>query len=152
KNWRPMLDPDDAEACGRCHAGAPSRPANVTGSAPGATSCTTCHDEPQGVLACGTCHGEKARAYPPRDPCFFAADGAIAGAHAAHVEPSPARGAPMPCSTCHPMPGAEVVGGVHGNGSVEVRFDTTVVGPEASYDRRTGECSVSCHHLGGARE
>jgi predicted CxxxxCH...CXXCH cytochrome family protein len=44
------------------------------------------------------------------------------------------------------------VGGVHGNGSVEIAFDTAVVGPEASYDRATGRCSVSCHHLGGARD
>jgi predicted CxxxxCH...CXXCH cytochrome family protein len=124
----------------------------VTLAAPGATACTSCHREPQGVLACGTCHGKDERSYPPRDPCFFPADRAKAGAHAAHVERSSIRSEPLACATCHPTPPAEVIGGVHGNGSVEVIFDTSIVGPEASYDRTTGQCSVSCHHLGGARE
>jgi predicted CxxxxCH...CXXCH cytochrome family protein len=49
------------------------------------------------------------------------------------------------------MPGTGVIGGLHGNGSVEVVFDTTLVSPEASYDRATGVCAVSCHDRGGAR-
>jgi predicted CxxxxCH...CXXCH cytochrome family protein len=149
--WRPMLDPNDANACGRCHDGAPSRPTAVTLAAPGATACTTCHAEPQGVLACGTCHGQGRRAYPPRDPCFFPNDAPTAGAHTAHVEPSALRSTPLACSTCHPIPGADVISGVHGNGSIEVAFDAAVVGAEASYDRTSGQCAVACHDRGGAR-
>src|SRR5437868_4979044 len=72
--WRPMLDANDTNACGRCHDGAPSRPPGVTLPAPGATACTSCHAEPEGVLACSTCHGQGTRAYPPRDRCFFPND------------------------------------------------------------------------------
>ena len=39
--------------------------------------------------------------------------------------------------------------GLHGDGHVEVIFDPTKIGPEASYDRATGACAVSCHDLGG---
>jgi predicted CxxxxCH...CXXCH cytochrome family protein len=129
-----MLDASDAEACGRCHAGAPATPAGVTSSAPGAPSCTACHSQPGGPLACTTCHGD-----PP-----------TTGAHAAHLGPSAsARG--FACATCHPTPGAGVLGGTHGNGSVEVVFDASVVTPEASYDATTSACAVSCHDRGGAR-
>jgi predicted CxxxxCH...CXXCH cytochrome family protein len=151
RRWAPMLDANDADACGRCHDGAPSRPAGVTRAAPRSTACTSCHAEPGGVLACGTCHGDKGRAFPPRDPCFFPDDARAAGAHAAHLAPSAARGTPLACSTCHPVPSADVIAGTHGNGSIEIRFDPELVGPEASYDRRTGQCSVSCHDRGGAR-
>ncbi len=149
--YRPMLDASDADACGRCHDGALSRPSNVSRAAPGATSCTTCHAEPDGVLACGTCHGAGARSYPPRDPCFFAGDERRAGAHAAHVEPSPTHVGGFACSTCHPPPGNDVIAGLHANGSVEVVFDGTLAGPEVSYDRSTGNCAVSCHNRGGSR-
>src|SRR4029077_17257121 len=67
--WSAMLDPGDPNACGRCHDGTFSRPAGVTAAAPGAPACTTCHDQPGGVLACSTCHGSGNKAYPPRDPC-----------------------------------------------------------------------------------
>jgi predicted CxxxxCH...CXXCH cytochrome family protein len=123
----------------------------VTMPAPGAPSCTSCHDEPQGVLACNTCHGSGARIYPPRDPCFFPGDAATAGAHAAHVQPSAARPAGVACTTCHPTPPAQVIGGLHGNGTVEVIFDQSVIGPEASYDPSSGTCAVTCHDSGGAR-
>jgi predicted CxxxxCH...CXXCH cytochrome family protein len=146
-----MLDPNDVDACGRCHDGAPSRPPNVSSAAPGATACTTCHGEPQGVLACGTCHGAGSRAYPPRDSCFFPEDQPSAGAHAAHVERATAGGAPLLCSTCHPIPGAEVIGGLHGNGGVEVVFDVATAGSGASYDPMTGRCVASCHDHAGAR-
>ena len=65
--WSAMLDPLDPDACGRCHEGAPVRPAGVTESAPGAPSCTSCHDQPGGALACSTCHGAGTKAYPPRE-------------------------------------------------------------------------------------
>lgn len=92
--------------------------------------------DPQGVLACGTCHG---------------AGRTLPGAHAAHVEPSASRATGLACSSCHPVPGAGVIGGFHGNGGVEVVFDPVTVTPEASYDRASGACAVSCHDQGGAR-
>jgi predicted CxxxxCH...CXXCH cytochrome family protein len=149
--WAPMLDADDPNACGRCHAGAPSTPAGVTSPAPGAPACTSCHDQPGGALACSTCHGSGTIAYPPRDPCFFPGDAVNAGAHAAHVQPSEALPTGVACSTCHPVPGNPVIGGYHGDGTVEILFDPTVVAGEASYDRATQTCAVYCHDQGGAR-
>jgi predicted CxxxxCH...CXXCH cytochrome family protein len=150
-HWRPMLDGNDPNACGRCHEGTPARPVGVQLAAPGAPSCTSCHDQPGGVLACGTCHGSGTRSYPPRDLCFFPGDAKAAGAHAAHVEPSQARTSGFGCATCHPVPGKDVISGLHGNGIVEVTFDERTVGPEGSFDATTGQCSVTCHDAGGLR-
>lgn len=149
--WAEMLDRNAPGACGRCHDGAPARPAGVTQAAPGAPSCTSCHDQPGGALACGTCHGDGARAYPPRSACFFPDDASSAGAHAAHMTASNVRSTPLACSTCHPVPGAPVIGGLHGNGGVEIVFDPKTVPGEASYDRSTRTCAVYCHDQGGAR-
>lgn len=151
RRWAPMLDARDENACGRCHDGAPARPSDVTSSAPRATACTSCHEEPGGALACGTCHGSGAKSYPPRDPCFFPSDGARGGAHAAHVEKGALLAEGLPCSACHPVTGTDVMSGLHGNGGIEIVFDESRVGPHPSYDRSTGICSVSCHDRGGAR-
>ena len=161
--WAPMLDGNDANACGRCHAGVPAQPAGITLPAPNAPACTSCHAEPSGVLACNTCHGTATTIYPPRDTCFFPAD--VGGAHAAHVQASSlhlgraqaegGQGTPAssgyPCSTCHPVPGSDVISGLHGNGTVDVTFDPRVVSPEASYDPTDRTCRVSCHDAGGLR-
>lgn len=151
RRWAPMLDPNDPGACGRCHDGAPVKPRGISSSAPGATSCTTCHSNVGGPLACDTCHGNGTKSYPPRNSCFFPADNAIAGAHAAHVEPSSINGGGLPCSTCHPTPvsGSNVIGGLHGNGAVEIAFDSARVSPEASFDPTTKACAVACHDRGG---
>jgi predicted CxxxxCH...CXXCH cytochrome family protein len=145
--YRPMLDATSDRACGRCHDGAnDSRPAGVTFAAPGAPSCTSCHEQARGTLACSTCHGEGVRASPPRDACFFPDEAARAGAHAAHVSPSTARSTAIPCATCHPLPGARVIDGRHGDGKVDVELDGTRIGPEAEYDPDTSRCAVTCHH------
>jgi predicted CxxxxCH...CXXCH cytochrome family protein len=152
QRWSPMLDAADPNACGECHAGTPVPVPGVDLSAPGATACTTCHSEPGGPLACSTCHGSGTRIYPPRDLCFFPGDAPTAGAHAAHVEPSVASASGIACSTCHPIPSANVateMTGLHGDGQVEVIFDSAKIGPEASYDSATGQCAVTCHDLGG---
>jgi predicted CxxxxCH...CXXCH cytochrome family protein len=146
-HWAPMLDTNDPRACGRCHEGAPAQPAGIASPAPGATACTSCHSSEGGPLGCATCHGSGARIYPPRDVCLFPADAPRGGAHAAHVDTPHVRG-PLACASCHPTPGAGVIGGAHGNGSVEIGFD---VGPEASWDRTTQSCAVTCHDRGGAR-
>jgi predicted CxxxxCH...CXXCH cytochrome family protein len=49
------------------------------------------------------------------------------------------------------VPGVPIIGGYHGNGSIEIIFDPKVVGPEVSYDRTTQTCAVTCHDAGGAR-
>jgi predicted CxxxxCH...CXXCH cytochrome family protein len=151
QRWGQMLDPNDPNACGRCHDGSAVEVPGVTTPAPGATACTTCHSEPGGVLACGTCHGSGARSYPPRDLCFFPKDATAAGAHAAHVLPSMESASGVACSTCHPtpVPGPQEMTGLHGDGTVEVEFDPALVPSEASYDQATGACAVSCHDLGG---
>jgi predicted CxxxxCH...CXXCH cytochrome family protein len=137
RRWSPMLDANDTDACGRCHAGVPATPSGVTSSAPGATACTECHAEPTGPLACNTCHAD-----PP-----------TSGAHAAHLARSAASAKGFTCTTCHPVPnaGKSEMSGAHGNGSVDIVFDPAVVKPEASYDPTTQACAVSCHDQGGAR-
>src|SRR5437773_130863 len=100
---------------------------------------------------CDTCHGSGTRSYPPRDGCFYSDRAGQGAAHAAHVESSASRQGGLPCSTCHPVPDERVIGGAHGNGSVEIVFDRAVVGAEASYDRSTKNCAVGCHDRGGAR-
>lgn len=149
--WKPMLDASSDQACGRCHEGVPSgRSPKVTASAPGAPSCTTCHTEPAGPLACSTCHGDGSRAAPPRDPCFFPDDARTAGAHVAHVTPAPGR-AQLACATCHPVPGATVLEGVHGNGTVNLAFDANASG-NASYDAASGACTTECHARPGGQK
>jgi predicted CxxxxCH...CXXCH cytochrome family protein len=143
RRWSQMLDKDDPAACGRCHDGTFSRPSDVTFAAPNATACTTCHAEPRGILACSTCHVDGSRSSSPS---------ALAGAHAAHVNPSASRGTGLACGTCHPpVDEARVIGGLHGNGAVEVVFDRVLVPSEASFDSRTGACAVSCHDRKGTR-
>ncbi len=140
-----MLDGEDPQSCGRCHDGAVKRPAKVTFAAPGAPACTSCHTENGGVLACSTCHGDGTPATAQRDPSAFPVENALTGAHGAHV----AKG--LPCSTCHPVPGGEVLAGLHANGQVEIVFDTARVAPESSFDKTTLSCAVSCHDRGGTR-
>jgi predicted CxxxxCH...CXXCH cytochrome family protein len=137
KRWSPILDPNDAQSCGRCHDGAPTRPPGVTTSAPGAPACTTCHQEPAGSLGCNTCHGTG------RDPCFFTGDLDTAKTHAAHVDITATHANGLACSTCHPIPGNPVIGGTHGNGTIEVT---------ARFDASTKVCTTECHaRAGGAR-
>jgi predicted CxxxxCH...CXXCH cytochrome family protein len=144
-----LLDSKHPEACGRCHDGAPARPLGVTQPAPGATACSECHHEPQGVLACGTCHGDGAgHAYPPRDRCLFAAP--ASDAHRAHVESTRLRDAPLACSACHPAADASLRGR-HADGRVDVRFDPTLARLGARFDPVTRRCAVSCHDREGAR-
>jgi predicted CxxxxCH...CXXCH cytochrome family protein len=151
QRWKPMLDASDPAACGRCHDGTPAPPPGVTSFAPGAPSCTSCHDKLGGVLACPTCHGSGTKAYPPRDLCFFPGDASAGTAHAAHVNPSVARSAGFACATCHPVPGSPIIGGYHGDGTVEEIFDTAAIGPEVSVDRSSEVCAVTCHDAGGRR-
>ena len=150
QRWAQMLDPTRADACGRCHEGAPTRPAGVTGAARNAPSCTSCHDRPGGPLACNTCHGDGERAFPPRDPCLFPAPAAMAGAHAAHLGASALHTQPFTCETCHPARTADFRG-AHGDGVVDFAFDPERVGAGATYDPATHSCTVGCHHRGGRR-
>lgn len=147
KRYRPMLDGEDDDACGKCHDGA-MKPARPTLTAPGATACTTCHAN--GALSCKTCHGAGDALYPPRDPCFHP-EQASDRSHRAHAGPSPSRSDGFACSVCHPPPGAEDLGGTHADGFVEVWFDYGVAGREAVYEAREQACSGTCHAHGGAR-
>jgi predicted CxxxxCH...CXXCH cytochrome family protein len=145
----PLLDPEHPGACGRCHDGAPARPAEISRAAAGAPPCSDCHREPEGVLACGTCHGDgAARARPPRDACLF--EVASADAHRAHVESTRLRSEPLPCSACHPAADARLRAD-HGDGDVDIRFDLALAGEGADFDRAGGHCAVSCHARGGER-
>lgn len=152
RRYRPLLDANDADACNKCHAGAPLALPGLP--AAGATACTTCHAESGGPFACSTCHGAPGRASPPRDPCF-APLGAMTpapDAHAAHVNPSALHAGTFTCSTCHPVPSAnDVVSGAHIDGHVEVFFDYTKAGNQAAFDATTKTCTGTCHSRGGRR-
>ncbi len=145
----PLVDPNHPEACARCHAGSPGTVHVATLPAAGAPACTTCHTAPEGVLACGTCHGDgAARAYPPRDRCKFG--GSAHDAHRAHVSQGALRQTPLACRACHSRADATLLGR-HGNGTVDVQFDSALAGADARFDAVTGTCAVSCHARGGAR-
>lgn len=148
--YRPLLDPNDRDACARCHDGAGTRPENVTAAAPGAAACTTCHAEPGGVNACTTCHGSRGRPFPPRDPCFFPAE-AKADAHAAHALPSRSRADGLDCAACHPRPEPGSFAGAHTDGHVEVWLDPVTAGRAARFDDVTRTCTGTCHDRGGTR-
>jgi predicted CxxxxCH...CXXCH cytochrome family protein len=153
RRYAPMLSAEDADACGRCHDGAPVTSPGIALAAPGATACTTCHDEPGGVLGCGTCHGSPGRLHPPRDPCFHP-EAAKDRAHGAHVGPSASRADGLACSTCHPQPASGELAGTHPthvNGHVEIWFDYAAAGNGARFDPRTRTCTGTCHSRGGAR-
>ena len=116
---------------------------------PGATDCTDCHSLPGGVMSCGTCHGDEARAYPPRDQCYFRGP-PFGGAHMAHTEPSANMPRPLDCSACHFGIDFTMLDGRHGDGEVDVGFQPAWGGEEeASYDFETLECATTCHDRGG---
>lgn len=140
--WAPMLDATRQEACGRCHAGAPARPADAGAPAPGATPCTDCHDRPGGALACDTCH-PAARRWT-LSPCF-APTAAPADAHARHVNAGSSLVEPLVCTACHPSRDATLASGPHGDGHVDIRFDEGVAGPGARFEAATARCAVRCH-------
>lgn len=150
RRYRPMLDANDEDACGKCHDGVVAKPSGFAFAAPGATSCTTCHADAGGTLACTTCHGT----WTPRDPCFhpeYAGD----RAHPAHTRASASRTEGLACATCHPQPVLGDVAsptGTHANGWVEVWFDYALAGREAKFDATSKQCSGTCHARGGNRE
>jgi predicted CxxxxCH...CXXCH cytochrome family protein len=148
-HYAPLVRATDPGVCGRCHSGAPATPRGIEYPAPGATDCTRCHTQPEGVLACGTCHGDgAARAFPPRDSCLFG--GGQPDAHRAHLESTRVSMRRLSCTTCHPAAGADL-SGTHANGVIDVVFDADLAGADATYDRASGQCSVACHTRGGER-
>lgn len=144
--WSLMLSPDAPGACGRCHAGAPTRPARVTQATPGATACSTCHAGPQGALGCDTCH--RVGDAPGATGCVAPQRDRARDAHAAHLAPR-LRAQGFACGVCHPARDATLAQGEHGDGVVQVRFDPTIAGEDARYDRLGGTCTVQCHNRGG---
>jgi len=143
RQWKPMLDASDRDACGVCHEGAPARPSKVSEPAPGATACTNCHSAENGPLSCSTCHGGiGGSAYPPRDSCFFPSKGP--DSHAAHVQPSAAKQSGLDCASCHPTPTTGAPSGTHGDGHVEVWLGS------GSFDATSRACATRCHSGPGA--
>ncbi len=140
--WAPMLDGTRQDACGRCHAGAPTRPPNARPDAAsvGATPCTECHRAPGGALACDTCH-DSAETWSG-DRCLTPRP---AGSHARHVVAGDALPQPLACDTCHPTRDRALAAGPHGDGTVDLRFDPSLAGADARYDVATGACAVRCH-------
>ena len=146
-DWQPIVDPTRSDACGLCHPGSPAPVEGIINFPPDATNCTDCHDLPGGVMACGTCHGDGERAYPPRDQCYFR--GPPAGyAHEPHTTSSANMARPLDCQACHFGIDFSMLGGVHGNGEVDVIFQPAW-GPDATYDFDTHACATTCHIRGG---
>lgn len=162
KQYAPLRDPEDKEACRRCHAGALPPGAGADAlllPAPGATPCTTCHTDVGGPFACTTCHGTASargtpgHAYPPRDPCFHP-EARASDAHPAHAGPSAARAEGLACSTCHPTPALGVLAPPHTDGFVSVWLDPNAKGKGdvlPAFDASTKTCTGTCHARGGAR-
>jgi predicted CxxxxCH...CXXCH cytochrome family protein len=144
-HYLPLRDASTSDVCGRCHAGAPVTPQDVTFPAPSATACSACHEQPAGALACDTCHGNTGAAYPPRDVCYFGDHGP--DAHAAHLTGTRFLATPLACDTCHKVPSAQVFEGDHTNGVVEVSFGAL---PESSFDPAAQQCAVYCHAQKGS--
>ena len=147
QEWLPLTDPERSDACGLCHEGSVTDVPGVEFPAPDATSCTTCHDEPDGVMACGTCHGDGARPYPPRDQCFFRGP-PFGGLHGVHTTPSQNGPAALGCQTCHFGQDYQMLSGNHANGEVNVAFQPAW-GESATYDFTTLACDTACHVRGG---
>jgi predicted CxxxxCH...CXXCH cytochrome family protein len=139
--------------CNSCHTSPPK--AHFTGP------CTSCHREANAIGTaltaprlhvngkvdlgdgsgkCGACHGTGASPWP------------TTGAHAAHR--SPAGAAPMPCETCHAVPGPGDAHPIRAGAAV-VRFTglATTGGSPASYDATTKTCAATyCHDgVGGSK-
>jgi hypothetical protein len=126
-HWSQMLDAGDPNACGGCHDGAPTRPAGVTQGDPAAPDCTSCHDQPGGALACSTCHGSGDVAFPAARSMLLPRRRRRRRSRAARRVFAGEVDGGVPCSTCHPVPGSPVIGGLHGDGIVEVTFDPIAV-------------------------
>jgi predicted CxxxxCH...CXXCH cytochrome family protein len=150
--WARMLDGTTPDACGRCHDGAPARPRGVTRAMPGATACTACHTAAEGALGCNTCHRvDGTTGAAGTGACVSPAEARARAAHAAHLTPH-LRAQGLSCDTCHPSRNTtDMRQGEHGDGVVQVVFDTDRAGPDARYDRTMGTCTVACHNRGGAR-
>lgn len=147
QQWLPLTDPERSDACGLCHEGSVTNVPGVEFPAPGATPCTTCHDEPDGVMACGTCHGDGERPYPPRDQCFFRGP-PFGGLHGVHATSSANAPRPLGCQSCHFGEDYRMLTGGHANGEVNVTFQPAW-GESASYDFDTQTCNTTCHARGG---
>ncbi len=146
--WSLMFDPGAPNACGRCHDGSPTRPLGVTRGSPGATACTSCHAGADGTLGCNTCHRVDGAAGAAG--CSDPRDDRSRGAHPAHLSPDLRRQG-LTCDSCHPPRRADLRSGEHGDGVVQVVFDTDRAGAGARYDRAEGTCTVACHNRGGTR-
>lgn len=140
-----MLDDGQPGSCARCHAGDDGTIDPTRGTAPGASACTSCHDEPGGPRACSTCHGSDGHAYPPRDACFHPDEASHGGAHAAHAR------ANVACATCHGERTIEALGdSEHGDGVVQIVLDPARAGAHASFDPIARTCATRCHDRGGS--
>jgi predicted CxxxxCH...CXXCH cytochrome family protein len=136
REFRPMMNGGDRDACGRCHDGSPNSFAARV-AAPGATPCTTCHSSEGGPLGCTTCHGSNGKSYPPRDACYFPNDSRET-THAAHAS------AGVACGSCHPTPTTGAPAVPHGDGHLEVWLSS------GTYDATNKTCTTRCHAGPGA--
>jgi len=148
--FRRLMEVDRDDACGRCHDGTPTTRGGDWRPLARAPSCTSCHDQPNGVLACGTCHGQDLQPLPPRDVCLFP-DSPTPGAHMAHLHGPMAEPLGLECATCHPEPGEPVLSGTHGNGTIDVsvQLPEGVIWKPVVYDPETHSCTGGCHSLEG---
>lgn len=136
-------DPMPAGTCNRCHASPPPSHAR--------SDCATCHPASarhiDGVVqvgrtsGCDGCHGSAASPAPPRDLAgnvFTTALGV--GAHQAHLQGTARISAPVPCATCHVVPGSLAAAGHIDDAS------PAEVTAGLGWDRGSETCATaSCH-------
>jgi predicted CxxxxCH...CXXCH cytochrome family protein len=170
------FDPASATCTGTCHARGGAKPAPSWGDGPRSCNdchasppanhyagpCTTCHHEANasgtaltnpvlhvngrvdlgdGSGKCGACHGEGDDPWPKT------------GAHQAHAAPPNA--APVPCATCHDVPGAGSAHPTTNAGPPKVLLGLLAGrgGRRPVYDPATKTCSGTyCHEGSGGSE
>jgi len=138
-----VTNPQYTPAAGNGTAGANGQTNNLAPSASYGTCAVYCHSDGRGNFAsplpvwggalpngCGSCHINQTSTF--------------SGSHEKHSKSSALGGYGIDCLICHNGSGSGSL--MHVNGTINVIFDTGVVGPSATYDSANKRCfSILCH-------
>lgn len=137
-----VSNPNYTPAAGNGTAGPDGKTNNLAPSASFGTCAVYCHSDGKGNYAnplpvwggapmnCGSCHINQTSVF--------------SGSHEKHSKSTALGGYGIDCLICHSGSGSGSA--LHVNGSVEVLFNTAVVGPSATWNKATSQCfSILCH-------